>query len=115
MHVLKPAPESAPTTATGAASADGSVSASEPAAAPACGCGRLHLTFGETYQYCSCGLSKNQPFCDGESHVGTPFSPLSFTVDKAQTYYLLCGCKRTANPPFCDGAHVHIDYAALEW
>jgi CDGSH-type Zn-finger protein len=56
-----------------------------------------------TYWWCSCGKSKNQPFCDG-SHQGTEFSPVEFSVDKPGKQYL-CGCKRTAKPPFCDGTH----------
>ena len=41
------------------------------------------------YYWCSCGQSKNQPFCDG-SHKTTSFVPQKFTVAKADTYYL-CG------------------------
>jgi CDGSH-type Zn-finger protein len=55
------------------------------------------------YWWCSCGRSRNQPFCDG-SHEGTGFSPVSFRVDKPGKVWL-CGCKRTATPPFCDGTH----------
>lgn len=29
---------------------------------------------GKDYWWCSCGRSKNQPFCDG-SHSGTEFRP----------------------------------------
>lgn len=56
-----------------------------------------------TYWWCSCGKSKNQPFCDG-SHQGTEFSPVEFKVDKPGKQWL-CGCKRTGKPPFCDGTH----------
>lgn len=51
---------------------------------------------GETKLWCTCGLSKKQPFCDG-SHVGTGFKPLKWTVpgtlkDGArQSVYTLCG------------------------
>ena len=55
------------------------------------------------YWWCACGLSKKQPFCDG-SHKGGPFTPLKFTVAKADKL-AVCGCKRTKNPPFCDGTH----------
>ena len=55
------------------------------------------------YWWCACGLSKKQPFCDG-SHKGGPFTPLKFTVTKAEKL-AVCGCKRTKNPPFCDGTH----------
>ncbi len=62
----------------------------------------LELEAGE-YWWCSCGRSKNQPFCDG-SHSGTDFQPMSFTLDKAQKVWL-CGCKHSGDNPFCDGAH----------
>jgi CDGSH-type Zn-finger protein len=58
---------------------------------------------GETYYWCACGRSKNQPFCDG-SHNGTSIEPQAFTADKDETVYL-CGCKHSKNAPFCDGAH----------
>jgi CDGSH iron-sulfur domain-containing protein 3 len=32
---------------------------------------------GKSYYWCSCGLSKNQPFRDG-SHAGTGLSPIKF-------------------------------------
>ncbi len=55
------------------------------------------------YWFCSCGNSKNQPFCDG-SHKGTGISPLKFTIDEKQKV-ALCGCKHSKNLPFCDGTH----------
>ncbi len=58
---------------------------------------------GTTYFWCACGLSANQPFCDG-SHKGSGFAPLKFTADKDGPVFF-CGCKRTANKPFCDGTH----------
>jgi len=61
---------------------------------------------GKTYHWCSCGLSKKQPFCDG-SHKGTSFTPVAFTADETKQVFL-CGCKRTKNPPFCDGSHTKI-------
>ena len=67
---------------------------------------------GETYYYCSCGLSKNQPFCDG-SHTakneadGTNFKPLAYEATEDKTAYF-CGCKQTKNPPFCDGSHAAL-------
>ena len=63
----------------------------------------VEVTEGKTYDWCACGRSKNQPFCDG-SHQGTGFEPIAFTAEKTETAYL-CGCKRTANQPFCDGTH----------
>ena len=58
---------------------------------------------GKTYFWCSCGQSKNQPFCDG-SHKDSSFNPVKFTAETSKTAWL-CGCKHTANKPFCDGSH----------
>ncbi|MCD8503825.1 MAG: CDGSH iron-sulfur domain-containing protein [Burkholderiaceae bacterium] len=63
----------------------------------------VEVEAGKTYYWCSCGKSKNQPFCDG-SHKGSEFSPMAFTAEKSETKYF-CGCKMSANKPFCDGAH----------
>ncbi|KAJ3081598.1 hypothetical protein HDU99_005262 [Rhizoclosmatium hyalinum] len=63
----------------------------------------VDLVPGKDYFYCSCGLSKNQPFCDG-SHKGTGFTPVKFKVSEAKKYFL-CGCKQTESAPFCDGQH----------
>lgn len=56
-----------------------------------------------TYYWCSCGISKNQPFCDG-SHKGGGFEPLKFDM-KERGKVALCNCKLAETPPFCDGAH----------
>ncbi|KAI9357271.1 hypothetical protein DFJ73DRAFT_657219 [Zopfochytrium polystomum] len=72
---------------------------------------RLHM--GETKLWCTCGLSKKQPWCDG-SHVGTGFKPLKWTSSSAATgppppgFFSLCNCKYTKMPPFCDGEHIHL-------
>lgn len=55
------------------------------------------------YYYCTCGESKNQPYCDG-SHKGTEFTPKEFTISEEKKY-ALCTCKRSEKEPFCDGAH----------
>lgn len=63
----------------------------------------VELEAGKNYAWCSCGLSENQPFCDG-AHKGSGMSPEIFTAEKDGTHYL-CTCKQTANPGFCDGSH----------
>ena len=63
----------------------------------------VELKAGESYAWCACGQSRNQPFCDG-SHKVTTFTPKVFVAEKSETVYL-CGCKHTHTAPFCDGTH----------
>ena len=58
---------------------------------------------GKKYYWCACGLSQNQPFCDG-SHTGTGFSPVKYESTEAKTVYF-CGCKASQHQPLCDGSH----------
>lgn len=67
----------------------------------------VNLEAGKTYAYCTCGLSENQPFCNG-SHKGTEFAPRVFVAEKTRTAYM-CQCKQTGNPGFCDGSHKKLD------
>lgn len=60
---------------------------------------RIHK---KTYRWCSCGMSNSQPFCDN-SHEGTAFKPLKFTVEEKVLEMNLCGCKLSESKPFCDG------------
>lgn len=64
---------------------------------------KVEVTAGQAYYWCSCGLSMNQPFCDG-SHKTTELTPIAFTAEKTETVYL-CGCKHSAKGAFCDGSH----------
>jgi CDGSH-type Zn-finger protein len=75
--------------------AEPTIAAKEPKA--------VELEAGKKYAWCACGLSKNQPFCDG-SHKNTEFKPLIFTSEEKKTAYL-CQCKHTKTPPYCDGTH----------
>lgn len=61
------------------------------------------LEAGKTYAWCACGLSENQPFCDG-THSKTDLKPKVFKAEKSETAWL-CQCKQTGGSPFCDGTH----------
>lgn len=61
------------------------------------------LESGKNYFWCTCGLSANQPFCDG-AHKGSGMKSMPFQVDESKTVYL-CNCKQTKTPPYCDGSH----------
>ncbi len=66
----------------------------------------VQVEAGKSYYWCACGLSANQPFCDG-SHKATDLNPMKFEATESKTVYL-CGCKHTANPVFCDGSHAKL-------
>ncbi len=58
---------------------------------------------GKSYYWCACGLSANQPLCDG-SHKQTDLTPVKFEATETTTIYF-CGCKHTKTPVVCDGSH----------
>ena len=65
---------------------------------------KVDLEAGKRYAWCTCGLSENQPFCNG-SHKGTDFRPHVFTCEESATKHM-CQCKHTKNESgFCDGSH----------
>jgi CDGSH-type Zn-finger protein len=59
-----------------------------------------------TYYWCTCGHSKNQPFCDG-SHKGTGFTPKQVVIAEPKKV-AWCACKHSKNAPFCDGTHRNL-------
>jgi len=67
---------------------------------------RCTLEAGKKYAWCTCGLSENQPFCNG-AHKGSAFTP-QMCEESEDKKVALCTCKRTSNPPYCDGAHKSI-------
>lgn len=69
----------------------------------ACEPKKVELEAGKKYAYCTCGLSANQPFCDGQ-HKGGSFVPMVFTAEETKTAFF-CQCKQTGNAPACDGTH----------
>ena len=64
---------------------------------------KVALEEGKDYWYCTCGLSANQPFCDG-SHKGTEFAPVKWTAEASGRKFF-CGCKHSSKSPLCDGSH----------
>tara|TARA_R110001599_G_scaffold311176_1_gene518462 strand:- start:859 stop:2367 length:1509 start_codon:yes stop_codon:yes gene_type:complete len=67
---------------------------------------KVELTKGEEQYWCACGLSNNQPYCDG-SHRTTDITPLKFeATDSGEAY--LCMCKHSKNAPYCDGTHAKL-------
>ena len=58
---------------------------------------------GKSYWWCACGLSQEQPLCDG-SHKGTGLEPKKYNAEISGTLYF-CGCKNTKDTPLCDGTH----------
>ena len=63
----------------------------------------IEVVKDQTYHWCSCGLSENQPFCDG-SHKKTDLLPLEYIAAESKTVYF-CGCKQSATGSLCDGTH----------
>lgn len=75
----------------------------------------VNVVPGKIYAWCTCGLSEQQPFCDGThkqiepvvNEAGEtilPFKSLKIEFDKAEEIWF-CQCKHTKTPPFCDGTH----------
>lgn len=68
---------------------------------------KVQLEAGKKYWWCACGLSQNDPFCDG-SHKGKGMGCVGFEVEETKDYWL-CGCKQAKDgSPFCDGSHNSI-------
>lgn len=65
---------------------------------------KFTIEAGKKYAWCSCGESKNQPFCDG-AHKGSEFSPVVFEATETKDVHF-CTCKLTDREMgLCNGAH----------
>ena len=66
----------------------------------------IEVEAGKDYWWCSCGLSKKQPFCDG-SHKGSGMAPMKWTAAENGTAWF-CTCKQTGKSPMCDGSRKRL-------
>ena len=66
----------------------------------------IEVEAGKTYYWCTCGKSKNQPFCNG-AHKDTSFTPMAWTAEETKTVYF-SQCKHTGRAPLCDGSHNNL-------
>jgi CDGSH iron-sulfur domain-containing protein 3 len=66
----------------------------------------FNVEAGQSYYWCSCGKSANQPFCDS-SHRGSEFRPVKYDAVETGTKYF-CACKHTESQPLCDGSHAKL-------
>jgi CDGSH iron-sulfur domain-containing protein 3 len=55
------------------------------------------------YAFCTCGLSANQPFCDGK-HMGKGMVPQTLTLEEPKKV-AFCLCKHSKLGHQCDGTH----------
>lgn len=74
---------------------------------------KITVKKGQKYVWCSCGLSKKQPFCDGlhrqyKNSDGSPvMRPVIFEASKDEIISF-CGCKKSKKGMFCDGSHKNL-------
>ena len=50
---------------------------------------------GKSYEWCACGRSANQPFCNG-SHRGSGIAPVHYQAPYTRRV-VFCGCKRSSH------------------
>ena len=65
---------------------------------------KVKIEKDKTYFWCTCGLSKKQPFCDGSHKEEGKFKSIKYLANESKEVYF-CGCKMTKHAPFCDGSH----------
>ncbi len=65
---------------------------------------------GTDRAWCSCGLSKTEPYCDGTHKVEDVGGLRSVHVlIEKDGPVAWCACKQTKTPPYCDGTHKKLN------
>ena len=65
---------------------------------------KVKVEKGKIYSWCTCGLSKKQPLCDGSHKKEGRFKSLKYLATESKEIFF-CGCKMTKHQPLCDGSH----------
>lgn len=66
---------------------------------------KVSVEEGKKYAWCSCGLSENQPFCDGKHKADGNFTPNMYIATESKDVHF-CTCKLTSREDgLCNGAH----------
>ena len=65
---------------------------------------KIEVEKDKIYFWCACGLSKKQPFCDGNHKKEGKFKSVKYLANSNKVVFF-CGCKYTKHPPFCDNSH----------
>ena len=68
---------------------------------------KIRVEKGKSYFWCSCGLSRKQPFCDGSHKKDGIFLPVKYLANSDKEVFF-CGCKSTKHKPFCDNSHINL-------
>ena len=61
----------------------------------------IDVVEGKNYAWCSCGLSKNQPFCDN-SHKGSEFKPVIYKAKETKKFFFVLVNKLMINHSVMD-------------
>ncbi len=64
---------------------------------------RMMMQAGK-FNYCACGRTENNPFCDGSHYESTDIKPI-LVVFEFQQEVKWCDCRNSKNLPFCDHSH----------
>ena len=69
---------------------------------------KVSVEAGKRYSWCTCGLSENQPFCDGKHKADGVFTPHPYVAEESKDVWF-CACKHSKNPCLCDGSHKNLE------